>query len=105
VTPGDYAWPGARAYLQYAPEEFGRTSASPYESWTRRPKRAFIAVGKADGGTYRTADTRFALSPLQRSEYCRSCFSRGVLPFVLEDDDGEIVVRLLLDDIPYVSPS
>ncbi len=28
VTPGDYAWPGARAYLQYAPEEFGRTSAS-----------------------------------------------------------------------------
>ncbi len=28
VTPGDYAWPGARAYLQYAPEEFGRTSTS-----------------------------------------------------------------------------
>ena len=28
VTPGTYAWPGANAQLQYAPEEFGRTAAS-----------------------------------------------------------------------------
>lgn len=28
VTPGTYAWPGATAELQYAPEEFGRTAAS-----------------------------------------------------------------------------
>ena len=28
VTPGTYAWPGANAQLQFAPEEFGRTAAS-----------------------------------------------------------------------------
>jgi hypothetical protein len=28
VTPGTYAWPGADAMLQYAPEEFGRTATS-----------------------------------------------------------------------------
>ena len=28
VTPGTYAWPGARAELQYYPEEFGRTATS-----------------------------------------------------------------------------
>jgi uncharacterized protein YfaS (alpha-2-macroglobulin family) len=28
VTPGTYAWPGATAQLQFAPEEFGRTAAS-----------------------------------------------------------------------------
>jgi uncharacterized protein YfaS (alpha-2-macroglobulin family) len=28
VTPGEYRWPGARAYLQSAPEEFGRSAAS-----------------------------------------------------------------------------
>ncbi len=28
VTPGSYGWPGARAYLEYAPEEFGRTASS-----------------------------------------------------------------------------
>jgi uncharacterized protein YfaS (alpha-2-macroglobulin family) len=28
VTPGTFAWPGARAYLQDAPEEFGRSAAS-----------------------------------------------------------------------------
>ena len=28
VTPGTYAWPAASVYLQYAPEEFGRTSSS-----------------------------------------------------------------------------
>jgi uncharacterized protein YfaS (alpha-2-macroglobulin family) len=28
VTPGTFAWPGASAALQYAPEEFGRTAAS-----------------------------------------------------------------------------
>jgi hypothetical protein len=28
VTPGTYAWPGANAQLQYAPEEFGRSAAS-----------------------------------------------------------------------------
>jgi uncharacterized protein YfaS (alpha-2-macroglobulin family) len=28
VTPGTFAWPGALVQLQYAPEEFGRTSAS-----------------------------------------------------------------------------
>ncbi|MDQ6930872.1 MAG: MG2 domain-containing protein [Candidatus Eremiobacteraeota bacterium] len=28
VTPGTYAWPGAEAHLQYAPEEFGRTAAA-----------------------------------------------------------------------------
>lgn len=28
VTPGSFAWPGAEVSLQYAPEEFGRTSSS-----------------------------------------------------------------------------
>jgi uncharacterized protein YfaS (alpha-2-macroglobulin family) len=28
VTPGEYRWPGARAYLQSAPEQFGRSAAS-----------------------------------------------------------------------------
>ncbi|TAE56683.1 MAG: alpha-2-macroglobulin family protein [Nostocales cyanobacterium] len=28
VTPGSYLWPGAEAYLQYAPEEFGRSADS-----------------------------------------------------------------------------
>ncbi len=28
VTPGTYLWPGADVHLQYAPEEFGRTSTS-----------------------------------------------------------------------------
>jgi alpha-2-macroglobulin len=28
VTPGTYAWPGASAGLQYAPEEFGRTATT-----------------------------------------------------------------------------
>ncbi|HVA33228.1 MAG TPA: hypothetical protein VNG31_03705, partial [Candidatus Baltobacteraceae bacterium] len=28
VTPGEYRWPGARAYLQDAPEEFGRSAAT-----------------------------------------------------------------------------
>ncbi len=28
VTPGTYAWPGATAHLQFAPEEFGRTASS-----------------------------------------------------------------------------
>ena len=28
VTPGDYRWPGARAYLQNAPEEFGRSAST-----------------------------------------------------------------------------
>jgi uncharacterized protein YfaS (alpha-2-macroglobulin family) len=28
VTPGTYAWPGASAQLQFAPEEFGRTATS-----------------------------------------------------------------------------
>ncbi len=28
VTPGTFAWPGARAYLQDAPEQFGRSTAS-----------------------------------------------------------------------------
>jgi uncharacterized protein YfaS (alpha-2-macroglobulin family) len=28
VTPGTYAWPGASAELQFAPEEFGRTASS-----------------------------------------------------------------------------
>jgi uncharacterized protein YfaS (alpha-2-macroglobulin family) len=28
VTPGTYAWPGASAQLQYAPEEFGRSAVS-----------------------------------------------------------------------------
>jgi uncharacterized protein YfaS (alpha-2-macroglobulin family) len=28
VTPGRFAWPGARAYLQDAPEQFGRSAAS-----------------------------------------------------------------------------
>jgi len=28
VTPGSYLWPGADVHLQYAPEEFGRTSTS-----------------------------------------------------------------------------
>jgi uncharacterized protein YfaS (alpha-2-macroglobulin family) len=26
VTPGTFLWPGAKAYLQYAPEEFGRSA-------------------------------------------------------------------------------
>ncbi|MDJ1183771.1 alpha-2-macroglobulin family protein [Roseofilum casamattae] len=28
VTPGSYLWPGAQAYLQHAPEEFGRSASS-----------------------------------------------------------------------------
>ena len=28
VTPGTFTWPGAKAHLQYAPEEFGRTAAT-----------------------------------------------------------------------------
>jgi len=28
VTPGDFAWPGARVSLQYEPEQFGRTAAT-----------------------------------------------------------------------------
>jgi alpha-2-macroglobulin len=28
ITPGTYIWPGAEAHLQYAPEEFGRTTAA-----------------------------------------------------------------------------
>ncbi|MEH2242278.1 alpha-2-macroglobulin family protein [Nostoc sp.] len=28
VTPGTFSWPGAQVYLQYAPEEFGRTAES-----------------------------------------------------------------------------
>jgi hypothetical protein len=28
VTPGNFSWPGAEVHLQYAPEEFGRTSSS-----------------------------------------------------------------------------
>lgn len=28
VTPGTFAWPGGRAYLQDAPEQFGRTAAT-----------------------------------------------------------------------------
>jgi uncharacterized protein YfaS (alpha-2-macroglobulin family) len=28
VTPGEYRWPGARAYLRNAPEQFGRTAAA-----------------------------------------------------------------------------
>jgi uncharacterized protein YfaS (alpha-2-macroglobulin family) len=28
VTPGTFVWPGARAYLLYAPEEFGRTASA-----------------------------------------------------------------------------
>nr|WP_199250196.1 alpha-2-macroglobulin [[Phormidium] sp. ETS-05] len=31
VTPGTYEWPGAEAYLQYAPEEFGRTASATLE--------------------------------------------------------------------------
>jgi alpha-2-macroglobulin len=28
VTPGEFAWPGARAYLQAAPEQFGRSAST-----------------------------------------------------------------------------
>jgi alpha-2-macroglobulin len=28
VTPGTFAWPGARAYLQDAPEQFGRNAGT-----------------------------------------------------------------------------
>ncbi len=28
VTPGEFIWPGAKAYLQQAPEEFGRSASS-----------------------------------------------------------------------------
>jgi uncharacterized protein YfaS (alpha-2-macroglobulin family) len=28
VTPGTYRWPGARAYLTDAPEQFGRSAAA-----------------------------------------------------------------------------
>jgi hypothetical protein len=28
VTPGTFSWPGAEAHLQYAPEEFGRSTAA-----------------------------------------------------------------------------
>jgi uncharacterized protein YfaS (alpha-2-macroglobulin family) len=28
VTPGTFVWPGARAYLRDAPEQFGRSAAT-----------------------------------------------------------------------------
>jgi hypothetical protein len=28
VTPGTFEWPGTQAFLEYAPEEFGRSSTS-----------------------------------------------------------------------------
>lgn len=31
ITPGTFAWPGAEAHLQYAPEEFGRSASSNLE--------------------------------------------------------------------------
>jgi hypothetical protein len=31
VTPGTFAWPGARAYLQNAPEQFGRSASTKLE--------------------------------------------------------------------------
>ncbi len=31
VTPGTFEWPGAEVYLQYAPEEFGRSASSSLE--------------------------------------------------------------------------
>ncbi|NEP02426.1 MAG: alpha-2-macroglobulin family protein [Symploca sp. SIO2E9] len=31
VTPGKFEWPGAEVYLQYAPEEFGRSASSKLE--------------------------------------------------------------------------
>jgi uncharacterized protein YfaS (alpha-2-macroglobulin family) len=31
VTPGTFRWPGARAYLQDAPEQFGRSASSTLE--------------------------------------------------------------------------
>ena len=31
VTPGSFAWPGAEARLEYAPEEFGRSASSQLE--------------------------------------------------------------------------
>ncbi|NET07875.1 MAG: alpha-2-macroglobulin family protein [Symploca sp. SIO2B6] len=31
VTPGKFEWPGAEVYLQYAPEEFGRSASSQLE--------------------------------------------------------------------------
>jgi alpha-2-macroglobulin len=34
VTPGTFQWPGAEVHLQYAPEEFGRTSSSQLRNST-----------------------------------------------------------------------
>jgi alpha-2-macroglobulin len=31
ITPGQFIWPGAEAHLQYAPEEFGRSTAAMLE--------------------------------------------------------------------------
>ncbi|MEM8603379.1 MAG: alpha-2-macroglobulin family protein, partial [Cyanobacteria bacterium P01_H01_bin.121] len=31
VTPGEFLWPGVQAYLQYAPEEFGRSVSAQLE--------------------------------------------------------------------------
>jgi uncharacterized protein YfaS (alpha-2-macroglobulin family) len=28
VTPGSYEWPGTQAFLEYAPDEFGRSASS-----------------------------------------------------------------------------
>ncbi|HLJ82739.1 MAG TPA: Ig-like domain-containing protein [Candidatus Eremiobacteraceae bacterium] len=35
VTPGTFVWPGARAYLLYSPEEFGRTASAQLVVTTR----------------------------------------------------------------------
>ncbi len=31
VTPGTYDWPGSQAFLEYAPEEFGRSASARAE--------------------------------------------------------------------------
>ncbi|MGL5035833.1 MAG: hypothetical protein ACRC6M_18760, partial [Microcystaceae cyanobacterium] len=31
ITPGLFNWPGAKVYLQYAPETFGRCASSQLE--------------------------------------------------------------------------
>lgn len=39
VTPGTFSWPGAHVYLQYTPEEFGRTAATVLVLEEPKPKQ------------------------------------------------------------------
>ena len=66
VTPGTFAWPGARAYLQDAPEQFGRSASTSLrigECNTMECNRAAFLTGSlalATGALARPADSATA---------------------------------------------